>query len=354
MSDQVKLSASRIKTAQSCTWLYWAKYKLKLPDSSNDGASRGSVCHNIFECLGNPRHKKHYKRIIKDGDIWGCDAVSRMVTTQAKALKVADEDNLSMINDFIMNGLRYDFFGDELGKPTKAVSEERFDIKVDEDGKRYNILGFIDKLFLYSKKRRAIIRDFKTSKAKFKGKEATDNLQALMYSLAVKHLYPRYLQRELEFLFLKFDLEKDLLGQDGEGMLRMEKISEDELEGFEYYLTEVQEYLENFGEEEALSNLAAKQNYPTDGSFGGPLSCGFAKYPDQLKKDGTPMWHCTYKFPFDYLILKDSNGVKIKTAQLKDEGILEGLKKDGDTITTEHYKGCPHWNKPIERDEFDL
>ena len=45
---QTALSASRIKTAQSCSWLYWCKYKLKLPDTSNDGARRGSICHLIF------------------------------------------------------------------------------------------------------------------------------------------------------------------------------------------------------------------------------------------------------------------------------------------------------------------
>ena len=354
MSTDVKLSASRIKTAQQCTWLYWSKYKLKLPDSSNDGASRGTVCHNIFECLGNPRHKKHYKTIIKDGEIWGCTPVARMVMTQATSLKVADEENLSMINDFIMNGLRYDFFGEDTGKPTKAISEKKFNIKVDEGDKKYAILGFIDKLFLYSRKKKAIIRDFKTSKFKFKGKEATDNLQALMYSLAVKHLYPKYLKRELEFLFLKFDLEPDLLGEKGEGFLGMEVISEEELEGFEYYLTEVQEYLENFTEEEAVSNFAAKQNYPSDGSFGGPLSCGFAKEPNQLKKDGTPMWYCTYKFPFDYLRLEDSEGNLIKTAFLEKEDSLTKLKKSGDKIVNAHYQGCPHWNRPKPKDEFDL
>ena len=244
MIRQVKLSASRIKTAQSCSWLYWAKDILKLPDTRNDGASRGSICHNIFECLGNPRHKKHYKQIIKDKEIWKCKPVVKMVKLQAKRLEVDDPDNLDMINDFILNGLRYDFFGEELGKPTESISEKKFDISVDAEGKRYNILGFIDKLFLYAQKKRAIIRDFKTSKAIFKGKDITDNLQALMYSLAVKHLYPAYMQRQPEFLFLKFNLEKDLLGESGEGVLQMDDISDDELEGFEYYLTEVQEYLE--------------------------------------------------------------------------------------------------------------
>ena len=61
MSEPITtLSASRIKTAESCSWLYWCKYKLKLPDRSNDGARRGSICHLIFELLGEPRRKKYF------------------------------------------------------------------------------------------------------------------------------------------------------------------------------------------------------------------------------------------------------------------------------------------------------
>ena len=59
------LSASRIKTLQQCSWKYWCNYKLKLPDKSNDGASRGWICHLIFELLGEPRHKKHYDLIAE-------------------------------------------------------------------------------------------------------------------------------------------------------------------------------------------------------------------------------------------------------------------------------------------------
>ena len=57
-----KLSASRIKVAQTCSWQYWTRYILKLPDKSNDGAKRGTICHLVFECLGNPRHKKQDKQ----------------------------------------------------------------------------------------------------------------------------------------------------------------------------------------------------------------------------------------------------------------------------------------------------
>ena len=63
MTDpQTPLSASRIKTAQSCSWLYWCKYKLGLPEKGNDGARRGSICHLIFEVLGVKKRKKYYRR----------------------------------------------------------------------------------------------------------------------------------------------------------------------------------------------------------------------------------------------------------------------------------------------------
>ncbi len=67
-----------------------------------------------------------------------------------------------------------------------------------------------------------------------------------MYCLAVKHLYPDYLKRRSEFVFLKFDLSKDMLGKTGKGLLEMGAIGEDELEGFEYELTEIQKYLDSF------------------------------------------------------------------------------------------------------------
>lgn len=342
MSNNKTLSASKIKTFQSCSWLYWCKYHLKLPEDSNDGANRGTICHLVFECLGNPRHKHHYNKIIKEGSVWKSAALKRLILYHAKILNVYDLDNLNLINDMIMNGVKYDFFGKDEGKPTKALSEKAFDLKIEEDGKKYSIRGFIDKLFLYKKKSLAIIRDFKTSKKVFSGKDKTDNLQDLMYSLAVKKIYPDFLSRQSEFLFLKFDLEKDLLGKEGEGVVKMESVSDDELEGFEYYLTEVQKMVDDFTIEDAEANLAAKQDYPKDGSFGGPLSCGFAKYPNQLKKDGTKMWHCPHKFSYKFWRLIDKEGNTIKTS-LKNDLLPD--KDIGESLLEEYYKGCPHWKK---------
>ena len=98
MNDPVTpLSASRIKTAQSCSWLYYAKYKLALPDSGNDGSSRGSICHLVFELLGEPKRKKIYSSIIKKKDIFASKSIERLVYKHAKRLSVDDDDNINLI-----------------------------------------------------------------------------------------------------------------------------------------------------------------------------------------------------------------------------------------------------------------
>ena len=208
-SEKKPLSASRIKTLQMCSWQYWCKYHLKLPDKSNEGSLRGTICHAVFENLGNPKHKKHYTRIVKTQNAFASPPIKRMIEAYAKKHKIDDFENLDLINQMTVEGLNCDFFGDKDGKPTKSISEKDFDIVVNEDGKNYRILGFIDKLFLFKRKRTALIRDFKTSKQIFSGKEYTDNMQNLMYCLAVKHLYPEFLKRKMEFLFVKFDCNND-------------------------------------------------------------------------------------------------------------------------------------------------
>jgi len=342
------ISASRIKTLQTCSWIYYSRYNLKLPDKSNDGASRGTICHAIFECLGNPRHKKHYDSIIKSDSISASKPVSRMIDIYAKKLNVDDDENMKLIYDMTLNGLKYDFFGDANGEPSESISEKDFDLFVDEDGKKYRIKGFIDKLFLYGKKKKALIRDFKSSKQVFKGKDLTDNLQDLMYSLAVKKIYPEYLQARSEFVFLKFDLSSDMLGNKGKGIVEMNELSEEELSGFEYELTEIQNYIDNFTELDGKSNYAANQGYPKDGTFGGPLACGkegFKKSRGEyvLDKNGEkiPNFICSYRQPFHYFAVIDEEGNVLRSS-FEESGI--GEIKPNQTVEKRFYSGCPYWN----------
>ena len=354
-----KLSASRLKTADSCSWIYWCKYKLKLPDTGNDGSSRGTICHLVLELLCEAKRKEYYNKIIKENTIFCIPSVKRLVEIWAKRLEVSDPDNINLIDSMTINGLQYDYFGNNTGKIDSAFSEKDFDIVVDKSNIRYSIRGFIDKLFLYKDEKIAIIRDFKTSKKVFEGKEAVDNLQDLFYSLAVKHMFPEYETRQSEFIFLKFDLQPDLLGQNGKGVLKMNPLSDEELEGFEYQLTEWQNYIDNFDEESAVSNFAVDQYGggfpPSDAGFCGKLQCGFAKKPGQLKKDGSVMWHCPFKFEFEYLLLTDKNGVNKKSAHVHDRKSLKDVMVNGDKIKKLVYKGCPRHNQnQDEKDDFDL
>ena len=196
--------------------------------------------------------------------------------------------------------------------------------------------GFIDRQFIYDDKT-SIVRDYKTSKAVFAGKDAEDNLQHLMYTLASQKLEPKH-KVQMEFLFLKFDLKE---GASNSGLLKMEPLNKAALSDFENHLTEVQKVVDNFTEVDAYSNFAADKPMPSDGSFSGKLACGFAKYKGHLKKDGKPMWHCPFKFGFNYYALRDKDNKVIKTFFEEDKDQAFKIMKADEKVTKETYLGCP-------------
>lgn len=346
-TEHTPLSASRIKTLHECSWKYWCKYILKTPDSENEGSLRGSICHVIFDCLGKERHHKHFLKIIKEKTIWKCKPVARLVLSFCEKKGIDDDENLSLIDRMILEGLNYDFFAKVAAgrsKLTEAHSELNFDICVDEDDRSFRILGFIDKLFLFKGKKLALIRDFKTSKSVFSSGELEDNIQDLMYRLAAKRLYPEYINQQMEFVFVKFPCDHNL-----EGVVKTSEVSNDELLGFEYQLSEIQEEIDNFTEESAYDNFAADQDYPDkDEGFCGKLLCGYAKYPGHIKPStGKPYWHCPVKFPFDYYKVEDPNGNLIKGLHLDDKDGIDKARRLGCKLKKVAYNGCPRYNSVI-------
>jgi hypothetical protein len=339
--SNVILSASKIKTAESCSWKYWAKYHLNIPEKNNDGARRGSICHNVFEYLSKQKTKKDYNKIVKNQDPMCVKNVREIIVSQASRDGIDDEANISEICLMIMNGLSCDFYGEELGIPSQAFSELAFDIE--KNG--YHIRGFIDQLFLYEDKKIALVRDYKSSKKMFDGKEVEDNLQDYMYCLAVRHLFPDYSDVSSEFLFLKFiknGATQDA-GQNKAGVIRMKRLTDKDLQGFEIQLAEVQSYLENFTEKDAKSNFAYDQDFPSDNSFGGKLSCGFAQEKGQMKKDGTPMWHCPFRHDFKYYKIFDETGNFVSSCI--EEDFVESMIPKGGKSSLESYLGCPRHHK---------
>ena len=166
-SKKVYLSASRMGTVDKCSWQYWCKYHLKLPDKTNDGALRGSICHLVLELLLKPRHKKHFDAIVKAQDIRASKPVDKTVIKFLKANDVFNEENYDLCNKMIYVALDNDFFGGE-GGHIEAPEKE---FKIESDNPKYNIYGFIDKPVEFKGEKLLKIVDYKTSKQKFKGEE---------------------------------------------------------------------------------------------------------------------------------------------------------------------------------------
>jgi hypothetical protein len=302
------LSASRIKTLETCSWVYWNNYHTKVPQSQNDGALRGTICHTVFELLLNKRHLKNYKRIIKKNSIDGDEGVNRLVKKLSVKVKL-DESNYKLLNDMILVGLKNDFFGEggEIVKP-----EYDFDIKNDEP--KYHIRGFIDKPIKIKKEMHII--DYKSSKYKFRGDDLEANIQAMMYSLASKKLWPK-LKPIVKFLFLRFPKQpiQELVFDDNQ------------IKGFEHYLEHINDYVNKFDEESARSNFAVDN----------------VKNKWMCQVGG---WKCPYKDPYEYYVKVNNKGEVLESS-------LDGKFKDikGFKVEKRKYEGCPKFNN-ITKDEF--
>jgi len=294
------LSASRIKTLETCSWVYWNNYHTKVPQSQNDGALRGTICHTVFELLLNKRHLENYKRIIKKNAIDGDKGVDTLVKKLAKKVKL-DDSNYKLLNDMILVGLKHDFFGEhgDIVKP-----EYSFNIESQEP--KYHIRGFIDKP-IKTKKEMHII-DYKSSKYKFRGDDLEANIQAMMYSLASKKLWPK-LKPIVKFLFLRFPKQP----------IQELTFTDEQITGFEHYLEHINDYVDKFDENSAKANFAIDNE----------------KNKWMCKVGG---WKCPYKDPYEYYVKLNDKGEVIETSLENNFKDIKGFK-----VETRKYEGCPKW-----------
>ena len=309
--EKIRLSASKIKTLDTCSWLFFSKYHLKVPDTTNDGASRGTIVHLIFELMLKPRHKKKYFTKLKKSPtaILRCKPLSRLLTKHTKRLNVDDKDNLALIYQMLYVGFNYNFYC----KGSKDLKEEEhFEI----EGENFVINGFIDKKAFY--KNKIDIWDYKSSKAKFNKEDIESNYQALMYSLAT--LKKDGLIPEVKFLFLRFPDSPEQAAP---------KLTEEELEGFELFLLELADLLADYDENKALENLAKNGT----------------KYRWLCGSEKPGKWICPVRRSFEFFsLIEKSSGRIIKSAHTENE--LEASA--GQEIVKQDYEGCPAWNNSFQ------
>jgi len=110
--EKTKLSASRMKSLEDCSYKYYCNYLLKIPQKQNDGACRGLVCHTIFELLLGKKHKSHFDIIMERGLTEGSPAVARLTKTLLQKSDCYNEENYQMCLDMIYVGLNSDFHGE--------------------------------------------------------------------------------------------------------------------------------------------------------------------------------------------------------------------------------------------------
>jgi hypothetical protein len=320
MAEERIISASRTKTLENCTWIYWCNYHLKLPQKQNEGALRGTIVHLVFELLLKPRHIEHFKAIYKNFSLSASPALKRMVEKNCSKfekqydLPMTSRENYELLDKMIIVGLKYDFFG----KGGKVVEPE-YEFALENEDPKYKVRGFIDKPIKYSKTKEIKIVDYKSSKKKFSKDELCGNLQAMIYSLAAKKTWPK-LKPKVEFLFLRFPKSPS----------QELEFSDDELRGLEFYLAYIYEIINDFNEEDAKSS--------------------YAKNKENVKwlcKAGRT-WRCPYLDPFKYYRVINKEGNVIKSS-LKNN-LIAG---EGETVEKAEYEGCPAW-KNNKEDSFNF
>jgi hypothetical protein len=299
-----------------------------VPDSTNLGALMGSACHVVFEHLLKARHYGKFKAIIDNGPE-ASPVINRYVAKYLKQNNMPDECGPKILS-MIRVGLQNDFFctGGEMQEP-----EMDFDYK--SESPKYYIKGFLDKTSIYNNKF-VRISDYKSSKSReeFSGDSLQDNIQAKMYSLAMKKKWP-HLIPVVDFILLQFP----------DSPISRVKFTDAELEEFEEYLGKVYHKMENFTEKDASADFAAAK-YPEGKGFNGKLLCGwnfkqgFVQSKDEKKKDGSPKYCCPYRFPFEYLALvNDETGEVAQSCFLN-----ETLKpREGHSIIKKKYRGCKYF-----------
>ena len=315
LSDKVAISASRLGTACQCTLRYYYNYILKLPQEEKDYFILGSLSHLVLEILQYQKHREHYDLIIKKNNVFASKAIERLIRKHVNKHRDLVGHRVDDICGFILTGLKYNFFCD--GCNELLDPELNFDIET----KEYRLKGFIDKSAIYSSY--AYVGDYKTSKRKPPESEKDGNVQALVYALVLRHKFGRFEKYRIDFIYVKF--AKDPL-------YRCEYNNED-LDYFEFYLSNVSKYLTNFSHKNRLDVIPK-------GTYRQPMYCG--AFNDELKADLTPKFICQFKYKLSFFgVYKE--GKIYKTALTEKELEGEGLE-----IKKLQHNGCEVWKKDIE------
>jgi len=325
MEQEIKkinyLSASKIKTLDSCTWQYYCSYHLNIPQEKNNGAIRGTIVHNLFELISKEKHQHYIKKIYFAGCPSKVKEINKFLLNQFNKegiqidgevkptkTKYGKKNNWETVCDMVMTAIKAEFISKDFSKI--IGSEHEFNII--NENPRYAVRGFIDRIEEENEQTLKIL-DYKSSAKKFTGEDEESNVQAMIYSLVARKIWKNYKNYKASFFFMRFpdDPYQNL------------EFSKDELDGLEHYLEYVSGILENFDQKKATSSMA-----------------GYRKEKSWLCQRGS--WTCPFKNPLTFYKLKNADGEFVSSHLRLDEA-EQKIKTSNKPLELEiaEYKGCP-------------
>jgi hypothetical protein len=304
---QIRLSASRIKEVLSCSWLFYCKEVLKLPETTHPKTLVGSLCHSILECLLNPRHKKHYLVIMAGKkSVYNSEAVTRLIKWWQKKYNL-EQKLINDVDAMVLLVLTQTNYLDE-GATKTFPPEQEFNLII---GGKYPMRGFLDRLAIFGDK--IIITDYKTQGKVFTQEELDNNIQASVYQSYCKKQYG--LPAEVQFIMLRHPPTRVNATKH---IQTVPSKTDSELAGIECYLEFMGQIFSNFTEEDA------KKTFKCD------IDDGFC-------------WRvCQFRQGRDYKVKLDKEGNIIAGYSINNEPEFDA--NEGEKIEVRSYKGCPRFN----------
>jgi len=298
-----RVSASRLKTLDSCSMLFYLSEILKLPQKIWPRTIIGSLAHAILECLYRKKHRHHHDIIKSTGTIYSSAAVARLVKRWQIKHSIA-EDLIADVDAMIILVLTQTNFLDE-GATRKFQPEHEFRMTLKN---RAIIKGFLDRFAIFDDKARII--DYKSQRNRFTKEEVIDSFQSLVYQL---FLWKEYgMLAEVVYVLLRHPPTKKMPDKH---LQITPPATPAVLAGFESYLEHMYNVINNFTFEDACSKWHS--------------DTGFC---DRV---------CSYRRPMDYHAIRHkTTGELIRTTMIDNPPKLG----ENEVMSIEHFGGCVRWN----------
>lgn len=299
----MNVSSSKISDLLQCTWSFYFKHVLMLPDKTHWKTLVGSALHNIVEYTLKPKRRALLDSILTKGFTFAAnpsiDRYAQMWRDHHR-IDLWDHANVEEMLALTFRTLR-PYLNDGEFK-----SEQRFEMK-QPDGEV--ISGYIDIMSTGADKR---ILDMKTKGKRFTQEELVGNMQAALYQMYYHETYGKLVP--VTFIMTRFPpTNRD----PSRHLQTVQAPTLEQLNGLKAYAQHLYGVMNGFTLEDAKSS--------------------------PCRDDGFCLRVCPFKDPFQYIsVKKKGTNVLVKNYMMDKPPKEIAADEYTEVLRT---KGCPRWNK---------